>query len=68
MRKAAIDAIIIQHVLTNFFSGNKRRYKRRIETLVRNRAIEYTGTLTKNGCASQLVCKLRGNTLGASKY
>jgi hypothetical protein len=70
IRKAAIDAIIIQQVLTNCLPGNKRRYKRRIETLVRNRAIEYIGTLTKNGCVSRLVvCRLRdGDALGVSKY
>jgi hypothetical protein len=60
-RKAPITAIVIQHALTNRGCGNRRRYNRRIETLVRNKAIEYAGTLTQNGCSSKsAACKLRG--------
>jgi hypothetical protein len=51
-RNVPITAIVIRHDLANRLCGNMRRYKRRIETLVRNKAIEYIGTLTQNGCIS----------------
>jgi hypothetical protein len=60
-RKAPITAIVIQHALTNRGCGKSRRYNRRIETLVRNKEIEYAGTLTQNGYSSKsAACKLRG--------
>jgi hypothetical protein len=43
------------------FSGNKRRYSRRIEALVKNRATECIGTLTKKGYLLMLdVCEPQG--------
>ena len=47
-----MTAITIQQAWINRLSGNTRKYKRRMETFVRKRAIEYIGTLTQNGCVS----------------
>jgi hypothetical protein len=68
-RKAPITAIVIQHALTNRGCGNRRRYNRRIETLVRNKEIEYIGTLTQNGCSSKSVlASFEVKTIGVKIY